>query len=110
MGWISASAPDETRAGYPGAVVEIVDGVKQFVRLFKIFEGTIGQNPAHPGDERFPFVVAVRILEHDEAAARQIFAQILHLLVGKVPATRVLYIEPWPVEEVIRLGVDHMFF
>ena len=63
-----------------------------------------------------PFARAVEIVDHEEAAAQQVLAQLRRLRVGQVPLTDFDGVEPRPIEDVVavleidglldRAGVD----
>src|SRR5205814_184926 len=43
------------------------------------------------------------IVAHEEAAAQQVFAQLLSLSLSQLPMTHLDCVEPWPIEDVVSI-------
>src|SRR6266576_7155142 len=78
-------------------VIQVVNDMKDFVLVLQIFDGAIGENHAHPGEEGLPLEIAVRIVGHQETTPKQIFPQAGGLVLRHMPRTGVLDIKPGPV-------------
>src|SRR5258708_36755288 len=67
--FVSTPAVKELFARHLEAVVEIVDGVKDAILVVQVDDLAVGKDAADTGGEIAPFLGAVKIVNHHEAAA-----------------------------------------
>ena len=97
---------DGGHAGHLIAVFQIVDGVEDRVVVGNVDDRAVGKHLVHAGEEGIPLDGAVEIVAHEEAAAEQVFAHGLGLLVGQVPVAHFHAIEPRPIVNVVIVEID----
>ena len=87
-------AADVLRAGHLVAVVQIVDGVEDRVVVGNVDDLPVREDLLHGLDEDIPFVGAVEVVAHEEAAAQQVLAELGDLLLGQFPVADFDRVEP----------------
>ena len=68
----------------------------------------VGEDALHAFDEDFPFLRAVEVVAHEEAAAQKVFAEAADLRVGQLPVAHLDAVEPRPVVLVAFVEVDRL--
>src|SRR5580704_36001 len=72
---IRAARPDVLLSGYLHLVVDVIEGVKDFVPALQIFDRPIRKNLAHTIHEILPILGAVEIVDHQETALQKVLSQ-----------------------------------
>src|SRR4029077_18797853 len=75
----------------------------------QIFDGAARENGVYDSQKILPFVVTMRVVEKDEAAAQKIFAQAQGFGLTDAPGAGVLDEDPGPVVDGVVGAVDHLF-
>ena len=71
---VGAAALEILCAGDLELLVEIVEGVEDDVLIGDVHDLAIGEDLAHAVGEGLPFLRAVEVVDHEEAAAEEILA------------------------------------
>src|SRR5262249_15319705 len=58
--------------------------------------------------ENLPFIRAMEVIAHEEAAAQQVFAEALHLFVGEGPVSDLDAVEPRPIVLIGFVEIDRL--
>ena len=77
--FVGAAAAEILRAGHLVFVVEIVEDVEDGIVLRDVFDQAVGKNALHGLHEDGPFLGAVKVVAHEEAAAVEEFAHLFDL-------------------------------
>src|SRR5579862_6404874 len=104
---VDAAGAEELRARHLIAVVEIVKGMENLIRVLNIDNGAVRKYARHAGFEDFPFGRAMEIVAHEKSAAQQILAHLGSLLLGEIPMPDFDAIKPRPVEYFIAIVEIH---
>ena len=76
--------------------------------LSSLDDGPVGKDALHALFKDRPLAVAVEVIDHEEAAAEQMFAKELRLCVVPLPVSDLDGIEPGPVVVVAILDIDRL--
>ena len=107
---IGEAAPEGPLAGDLITVVQIVHGVKDGIGIGDFHHRPVRKHQPHAFVESIPFFGAPEIVQHQEAAAQQIIAQLLDLAIGQLPIAHFARAEPRPIVDVVAIVQIHGLF
>src|SRR5450432_1512145 len=107
--FVGKAGAQENGAGHLVLVVEIVNRVEDLLGFGQVDNGTVGEDALHAGEEDVPFLVAVEVVAHEEAAAQKELAQRFGLAIGEIPVTHYDAVEPGPIVLEAFVEVDGLF-
>ena len=90
-------------AGNLVAIIEVEEGMKNGVVVGDLDDGAIGENHAHAGYKHLPLVGAVKIVGHEKAAAEQVIAKNVRLMLSNAPLADLHGIEPGPIVNFVAI-------
>src|SRR5580704_8668991 len=91
-------------------VGQLEHGLQDWIAFRDVDNRPVRKYQADALQEHLPFVVAMKIVRHEEAAAQQIFAHHFGFLFGQSPLAHLHRVEPRPVVRLVSVLKHHGLF
>src|ERR1700704_4498057 len=96
-------------AGHLETLAQVIEHVENFILVGQVFDGAVREHHQHAAHEALPIGGAMEIVDHDEAALEQVFAQALGLGFGEGPVLYLDGVDPGVVEDFVAVELHDLF-